>query len=41
MENSFVIYGAGNKGKWMYDFLKWRGLEERIECFVDCNYEIY
>lgn len=39
MENSFVIYGAGNKGKWMYDFLKWRGLEERIECFVDCNYE--
>ncbi|MEE1258101.1 MAG: class I SAM-dependent methyltransferase [Lachnospiraceae bacterium] len=39
MENSFVIYGAGNKGKWMYEFLKWRGLEERIECFVDRNYE--
>lgn len=39
MDKKFIIYGAGNKGRWIYDFLKWRGLDDRIDCFVDKNYE--
>lgn len=40
MKNNFIIYGAGNRGKWVYDFLKWRGMEERIYCFTDKKFEI-
>lgn len=39
MSNTFIIYGAGNKGKWVYQFLKWRGMENRVYCFVDRNFD--
>lgn len=34
----FIIYGAGNKGKWCFDFLKWRGMEDSIVAFCDKKY---
>lgn len=39
VNKGFIIYGAGNRGKWIYELLKWRGLEDRIVCFSDQKYE--
>lgn len=36
--NSFIIYGAGNRGKWCLDFLRWRNLEDTIYAFCDMRY---
>ena len=35
---SFVIYGAGNKGKWCLDLLRWRKLDGRVFAFCDRRY---
>lgn len=35
----FIIYGAGKRGKWCLDFLKWRKMEDRVYAFCDKNYE--
>lgn len=40
MDKTFIIYGAGKKGKWIYELLKWRKLEDRIDSFVDQKHEI-
>lgn len=33
----FIIYGAGKWGNDIYDFLKYKGLEKLVYCFVDQN----
>lgn len=35
----FIIYGAGKRGKWCLDFLKWRKMEDRVYAFCYKNYE--
>lgn len=35
----FIIYGAGNRGRWCIRFLKWRSLEENVYAFCDERYE--
>ena len=37
--NKFIIYGAGNKGEWCLDFLKWRHIDDCVEAFCDRRYE--
>lgn len=32
-----VIYGAGNNGLHIYEFLKRNGQKERVKCFIDKN----
>lgn len=39
MDSKFIIYGAGNRGKWFFDFLKWRGMEDRIYCYADQRFD--
>ncbi|MDE6744201.1 MAG: class I SAM-dependent methyltransferase [Lachnospiraceae bacterium] len=34
----FIIYGAGNRGKWCLDFLEWRNMGDKIFAFCDQNY---
>lgn len=33
--NQFIIYGAGQKGRWCLDFLEWRKMSDRIFAFCD------
>lgn len=35
----FVIYGAGERGRWCLDFLKWRKMEEKVAAFCDIRSE--
>lgn len=37
--SKFIIYGAGKRGKWCLDFLKWRGLEDCVEAFCDKRFK--
>lgn len=39
LDGQFVIYGAGNRGKWCLDFLKWRKIDDRIWGFCDKRHE--
>lgn len=39
MSDQIIIYGAGCRGKWVYNFLKWRGIENVVFCFSDQKYE--
>ncbi len=34
----FIIYGAGNGGKWCLDFLEWRNMGDKVYAFCDTNY---
>lgn len=34
-KKEFIIYGAGERGKWCYELLKWRRIEDRIWGFCD------
>lgn len=36
--SQFIIYGAGNSGKWHYNFLKWRKMGDRVYAFCDQKY---
>lgn len=36
--SQIIIYGAGKKGKWCLEFLKWRGMEEMVYAFCDEKY---
>lgn len=37
--NNFIIYGAGNKGKRIYEFLKYLGHSDEVYAFCDRNAE--
>lgn len=39
MNKKFIIYGAGNRGKWCLDFLKWRKIDDKINAFCDVKYK--
>lgn len=34
----FIIYGAGNRGKWCLAFLEWRNLADCVLAFCDKRY---
>lgn len=34
----FIIYGAGNRGKWCLEFLEWRNLADCVLAFCDKRY---
>lgn len=38
---NFIIYGAGERGKWCLDFLKWRKMDDCVVAFCDRKYEEY
>ena len=33
--NKFIIYGAGKRGAWCLDFLRWRNMEDQVVFFCD------
>ena len=35
----FIIYGAGERGRWCLDFLEWRRMNDRVLAFCDQKYE--
>lgn len=37
--DKFIIYGAGERGKWCLDFLRWRKMDDRIWGFCDRRWE--
>lgn len=37
--DKFIIYGAGEKGKWCLDFMEWRKMGERVVAFCDKRYD--
>lgn len=39
--NRIVIWGAGNEGKRLYDFLKYRNMENIIYGFCDNNEKLF